>query len=236
MAYTLITNVNGRSTNQNDVTTATADSTGADLLVYGLASDNAKNADGTISDSKSNTINGLTAAQTPDNTLAARIYYAAGAITVGGSHTATYSKTGSYPSLGMAAFSGAAASPADLESNGGSNSAASIQAGAGFTPSEANCLVIAILDTFDDRTGTLAIDGGFTILDNVAPTANAMGYAIAYLIQTSAAAANPTWSWTGTTFCRAALASFKAAGGAPPAFIQKNGIFVPQGVNRAGTY
>lgn len=51
--------------------------------------------------------------------------------------------------------------------------------------------------------------GGFTITDNQAPSGVAQGGAMAYLVQSLAAASNPTWSWTNTTNVAVSQASFR---------------------------
>jgi hypothetical protein len=59
---------------------------------------------------------------------------------------------------------------------------------------------------------SLSIGGGFTIQDSV-PSGPGEILALAYLIQTTAAAANPTWSWTGAATCAASLTYLVPPGG-----------------------
>ena len=91
----------------------------------------------------------------------------------------------------------------------GSASASSTTTGS-ITPSVNNALVVSGA-VYDATSGSsFSVTGGFTISDQQAlvPSTNEGG-AAGYLLQSTAAAANPTWSaTTGTTFI-AGIASFK---------------------------
>lgn len=80
-----------------------------------------------------------------------------------------------------------------------------------ITPSADGSLVVTAIG--QGGNGTLSIDGGFAITDQVGGT-TAQKCGLAYLIQTSAVAANPTWSWTGSIGSAAQIISlFEMAGG-----------------------
>jgi hypothetical protein len=80
------------------------------------------------------------------------------------------------------------------------------------TPSENNEVLIA--GTGIEGTGrTATINSSFTITDGIAGDgATRMGGYAAYLIQTTATAVNPTWTYSGAvTRVAANIATFKAA-------------------------
>lgn len=196
-------------------TSSSIDTTGANLLVVVVSSYYGAPAP-TLTDSKGNT---WTTAQDFVGSGAAgnrlRMYYCLGG-TVGSGHTVSITASGAYGSVAFASYSGVLASAAlDQGTITGSNGLTSIQAGS-VTPSEGNELVVAGLG-YQTAAATASIDGGFTKRVNDNPQSGvSYGVALGDLIQTSAAAANPTWSWTGAGEASAAIATFKAAAGGPP--------------------
>jgi hypothetical protein len=203
MAIALVANVASNAGTNAAVTTAGIDTTGANLIVVAVG----YNTVGTLTDSKSNTWTALT---TRGSAPGSKLYYCVPS-SVGAAHTFTW--TASFPSICVAAFSGAHATPFDLENgNNAGVSVTSIQPGS-ITPSEDNELVIAGFGY--NGTQTVSINGGFTISDQKPLNSGvAYGSAMAYLIQTTAAAANPAWSWTGAQNAAASIASFKAGAAA----------------------
>ena len=130
--------------------------------------------------------------------------------TVGSGHT--WTTTSSLCCVSVAAFSGVATSSSLDQQNGVSNDDEPYNAGS-ITPSEDNELVIAAMGG-GVQTGH-AIDGGFTITD-AWDTTGGVNYdgALAYLIQTTATAANPSWTGSGTGPLEGVInASFKADAG-----------------------
>lgn len=206
MAFAVIAStVDGDS--KSTVTTDAIDTTGADLIVIEVGWYTAGTTPA-LSDSKGNTWTGLTART--QGTFRVRMFYCVSP-TVGSGHTFTAAGTDSYPEIGVLAVSGVNAADAfDQESAGGGASAAtSVQPGS-VTPDEANCLVVTGLVS---EGSSITINGGYTAISvNNTGGAN-MGGGIAYLIQSSAAATNPTWSWTGSGTAAAAAAVFHAASG-----------------------
>lgn len=204
MGYALVAHASkGAASPGNSVTTDAIDTTGADLIVinssvYGVT--------GSVSDSKGNTWTACTNYET--GTTGVRMWYCRNP-TVGSGHTFTVSYTGSYPTASVSAFSGSAASPLDQQS--GSNA---WQYPGSVTPSEDNELLICCISWYP--SGTVSVDSSFAITDQVDYVSGAhMGGAMAYQIQTTATARNPTWSHS-VSFSGVAtnIATFKAAAAA----------------------
>jgi hypothetical protein len=189
--------------------TSAIDTTGANLLVISTA--NVGTAAETISDSKSNTWVALTQ-QSFASLQTCRIWYAINP-TVGTGHT-FQSNFVAFGSGGMSvtAWSGAdTSSPFDVQNGSSALNGTTGQCGS-VTPGVANEVVISAV-TLDDP-GTISIDSGFTITDQ-APLVGGLSYGLAqaYLIQTTATAANPTWTFNSTVGS-GCVATFKAAAGA----------------------
>lgn len=220
MPIAFVDSVLGSSSNLGaSVTTAGIDTSGADLLVLMLSTSIATTETATISDSKGNTWTALTKYHEGTWNTEGRLYYAKNAI-VGASHTftATSDAGATYPAIAVAAFSGThLTSPFDQQ-NGATASFSPPHEPGSVTPTEDNELIIA--GVAHDRTDAPnAIDEGFTLAEaSAVVAANAQGVGIGYLVQTTAAAVNPTWSgwggnpgsvvFTAATFKQAAAASF----------------------------
>lgn len=193
------------SSTGGSVTSSAIDTTGSDLVIIAHAFDVATSP-GALSDNKSNTWTVLTTATVPGS-MKVRLWYCQ-APTVGTGHTFTIPFVGvSYPAIAVVAFSGSVASPFDAQN--GSNAAASTVQPGTITPALNNELVIASLGLKNGAAPS--IDGGFTITDSATTGANNWGVALAYLVQTTAAAANPTWTSTGSNGLATTIASFKGA-------------------------
>jgi len=218
MVFALITNTFAQSSDDTTVSTSAIDTTGANLIVLFTTSDLATFP--VVADSKSNTWTGLTTfgggtGFKPE----VKIWYCLNP-TVGSGHTFSNNPSGTgYPSIAVAAFSGAGSSPFDQQNgfSSGDTTALTIQAGS-ITPGQDNELLIAGVGwTLSAGVNGRTIDGGFTKLVDGDSGAHFYGIALAYLIQTTAAAANPTWDYSGvgTVFAGSAtIASFKIPGGA----------------------
>ncbi len=172
----------------NAITTPPVNTTGSDLLI--VSGSWYSNIGSSVSDSKSNTWYSLTAQQTSPIALINRLFYASSAIS-GTGHTATLSGVSNFGSIGFQAWSGISPAPFDVENGSLNNTSGltSIQTGS-VTPSQNNCLIVASI-VFESG-GTLSIDSGFTLTRYGDPSGERGG--IAYLIQDTAAAVNPTWS------------------------------------------
>lgn len=137
--------------------------------------------------------------------------------TVTGSMTFTVTASSAFGSLCVQGWSGSVASPLD-QSNGSTTWTAgppgSIAPGS-ITPTQASELVIAVLGSNDTASSgnTYTVGGGFTIPASggqIGKTGSYYGTAMAYLVQTTATAANPTFTAAGAVGqMSAAIASFK---------------------------
>lgn len=201
MAIALVSNV--RVSGVSGGTTGAIDTTGASLLNAAVAF--VPSSPPTISDSKGNTWTALTN-YTSFSVESLQFYYVANP-TVGSGHTFTDGGLNTISTANFAAFSGAATvSPFDVE-NGAINGPSPLQPGS-ITPSANGEVVLASIADF---SGTASVDSGFTITDQAATTGGQyFGCALAYLVQTSAAAVNPTWTVGGGGYTLN-IASFKAA-------------------------
>jgi hypothetical protein len=188
------------SSGGNGVTTTAIDTTGADLIVVSGAFFGTP----TLTDSEGNTWTALTV-QNGSAGEQSQLFYCANP-TTDAAHTFTLTGASTFPTIGVVAVSGAASSPFDDE-NGLSigTSDTSIQPGS-ITPSEDGCLVVTSLTTAGGANHT--INGTYTasVVDNLA--SNHYGGGIGWNIQSTAAATNPTWSWTNSVGRTSAIASF----------------------------
>lgn len=186
-------------------TTAGINTTGANLVVIVVAGSAADT--WSVSDSKSNTWTALT--RYGANPAGIRLYYCYNP-TVGSGHTFTATPT--YNAVAVAAYSGAASAPFDVETGSYSIvNGTSWQPGS-ITPTQNNCVVVSGMELGGNGSSP-TIDSSFTKRASVDGVYSvSYGAAIADLIQTTASATNPTWSWTNNSNARAgAHASFKAA-------------------------
>jgi len=127
---------------------------------------------------------------------------------VGVGHTfSVASVVDTYPCIAVMAFSGGSALPYDTENGVANASYTTIQSGS-ITPSQNNCLVIA--GQCWSSSTTCAINGGFSSPQFVKNAVGNIYVGQSYLIQTTAAAANPTWTVNQAVNSGAAnIASFK---------------------------
>lgn len=200
----------------NDATSSAIDTTGANLIVFGVTLNvNDANVTLTVTDSKSNT---WTLIATSTSAVEGIKYYYCLNPTVGTGHTFRARNTGPGGSMSgsacVAAFSNAKTSSAlDTHSEAASTAPAlTVQAGS-ITPAVGAELLVAILGTAPAAAETVAINSGFTKTDDVPfSPGNYFGTHMAYLIQGAAAAINPAWTVSGTTTANplvAAIACFK---------------------------
>lgn len=186
-------------------TTTAIDTSGANLIVVTTGYNGAVTSSA-LSDSKGNTWTFLTAYT---STWGVGVWYCLSP-TVGSGHT--FSIAAGFPSICVTAWSGAAASSVLDQQTGTAYTSQTSQATGSLTPANANSLVIASWAGGDGATGPLTINGGFTISDQqLGPAGVSESSGQAYLIQTSIAAANPTWASFSSTSGGVILASFNAA-------------------------
>lgn len=206
MALAVLSAAIKASTGGLAVTTNAVDTTGANLLVAVPVSYQPSFTSGTVTDSKGNSWTALTVKFSGVGRV--RIFYSV-PTSVGSGHTFTYDGDGGtpFPSLYVVAASGAHATPYESE-NGATTTGTSLQPGS-VTPAEDGCLVITGLSSVGGNSQT--IDGGFTRLQVDINGGNNLAAAGAYLIQGTAGAVNPTWSWSGSNDGAAVVAVFKPA-------------------------
>lgn len=167
--------------------------------------------EGSTSDSLGNTYTSITSAA-ENNFMGTRLYYCSNP-TVGSSVTWTTGAVGTYQGVYVAAFKGAAStSPLDqfnaVIGNGGTQTTNP----GPITPTQNNELIVTGAGTAGGSA--LTINSGYTISDrNTYNPGVSWGGAMAYLIQTTASATNPTWSNTGQY--PGVIASFKADNNLP---------------------
>lgn len=205
-AITLHSNGNSTFTNQPNVAISTV---GDSLLVACVIGDGGQGTGQNVSDNRNT---GWTRVATPQilGTTHIELWYDL-ITSANASTTITYSGNFSY--IAVASFAGTATSSVTDGSAIGDTAAfsTSIQPGP-ITPSQANGLLVSCFGA-DFVGGTPVVNGSFTITNSI-NTSNDQG-ALAYLIQTSAAAANPTWSGYSTTSSMANMQAFKDTAAAP---------------------
>lgn len=192
--------------NASSAVTSAINTTAANFIIAGTAS--GAGASTGMSDSKGNTWVPLTGFIGPSG--CSRLFYSVNPA-VGIGHTFTY--TGSFPAIEVAAFSGVATiSPFDQQNGftSGSSFVTATQPGS-ITPSVSGSLII-VDASFGSVFGTPTIDSGFTVLETV-PETSSYGGILAYLIQSVAAPVNPTIT-AGSSKTTAGIASFKPGAGA----------------------
>lgn len=185
------------------------DTTSADFLVGSLDANQGTTV--TVSDSYSNTWTPLTV-QTTTAACQNRLYYVANP-TVGTGHTFTIAGTNITGTMQVAAFSGVkVTSPLDVQngSNSGASSVTTIQPGS-VTPSASAELIVSGACTFNVGAPPLTVSSGLTVTDSVGAVGGTnYGGAMGYLVQSPAAAINPTWTLQNTNPAAATIAVFKA--------------------------
>lgn len=197
----------------------TIDSSGANLILVGTAC--AGGTTPTLSDvvgGNSNTYNGLTKQDSVASFgVSSRIFWCVPSFT-GATHVITWAGVGTAPALCVAWYSGATASPFDVE-NGAQTAGATTLATGSVTPSADNYLVFSAWGnggTATNPTNTTLTQLQFQVTQGGVN----YGCAIAHQIQTTATAVNETWNWTNSAGIAETIAVFKAAagGGGTPLF------------------
>lgn len=210
MAYSLIGHgVSSASAGGGTYTSGSFDTTGADIIIIGVTKQNGTSP--TLSDSKSNTWNTRTPYSGGTFNAEGRLYYAINP-SVGSGHTFTLAGS-SFGVMDILYFSGSDLStPYDTENGAGNGSFVSSAQPGSITPSQNNCVVVSYFAS--GSANSMSVDSSMSLTDQAPLTGGAhYGGAIAYIIQTTAGAINPTWSFTGTTSGGVTVASFKAASG-----------------------
>ena len=203
MAISLIANIDAAGA--GPVTTGSIDTTGADFIVIGLAVDDGYN--DTPTDSKSNTWTQVANTYTNTN-VRVRMWYSV-PTSVGSAHTFT-APSSPIGTIFVVAFSGVAQTTPEDQISGANAFASTLKPGS-ITPTEDNELIVSIFG-INSAGAPMSIDAGFTETDEQEfDSGVSYGGAAAYLVQTTAAAADPTWTRTNTNGMAAIQVSFKAA-------------------------
>jgi hypothetical protein len=211
MAFAVIDSVSATTADNNTVTTAAIDSTGANLIVL-VVSGTTGVTDYTVSDSKSNTYTALTR-YVGAPSVDVRMHYVA-APTVGSGHTFTVTKNSGgsmFPSVAVLAVSGAHATPHDQENGNNAASAAAVSTG-NVTPSQDNELIVAGCSYTGPNPST--VTGGSLVEDEDIVEGAGYGVTIAHEIQTTATTVSATFTVGGARELAAAIETFKVAAGA----------------------
>ena len=202
----------GTAGGNTGATTSGLNTTGANFLIIGLGyfPGNTITISDSVNGGAGNTWTALTAYA---GTLAAQMWYVQNPTNVGANHTFSFSATGAvYGNMAAEAWSSMATSGVfqtgtDNGTNSGGTEVTTLQVGS-ITPSGPTIVFSCI--GYGDTTGeTLSMNDSFTLADHVA-MGSQQGMGLAYLIQTSGSAINPTWSFGGsiTEWCGAGIAAF----------------------------
>lgn len=206
MTYALIAHATPTSGTSSSVTTPARDTTGANLIVVFVADGNGVPSGTNLTDSAGNTWTALNS----HNFVPCRQFYCQNP-TTSASHTFTYANGSSFSGMSMQAFSGSTASPLDVQSANGDIGVTALQPGS-ITPTQNDDLIVTGV-AIGGNPVTFSIDSGFTVTDNGGITGTSIANGMAYLIQGTAAAVNPQWSWSGSQQASSTMASFKAGAG-----------------------
>jgi hypothetical protein len=184
----------------NGVTSSAIDTTGANFFIATVSwyatVNNMQLAQ--FSDSKGNTWSELTVAGIPGTTTTAnRIFYCV-PTSVGTGHTFTASRNDTYPAIAVMAFSNMSATPFDQQNQNEAAATTTIQPGS-ITATQANSVLFSSV-SWEVNATTVSINSSFTGLVQASPvTGDSLGVGLAYRIDTSASATNPTWTKSGSS-------------------------------------
>jgi|SRR6185503_6586296 len=186
----------------NNTPSSAIDTSGASIIFIAVSGTTTTNNPPT--DSKGNTWHLI--ATVTQNSGVYGLYAAYGpGLVVGTGHTAQDLGPNAGYICAFFAFSGFDG-PADKSSTGVANFRINCQPGS-ITPSFNGELIVSVF--WNTNHGpTTSVDSGITMFDNVA--AGGSGISPGYLVQTTAAAINPTWNSTSAGFNAAVIASFPA--------------------------
>lgn len=193
MAFSLLTHTAAGSVASNTVTTTAISTTGATIIAIALA-DAVSVVPGDLTDSASNVyVFTPTKAVGSDQITIVLILNP----TTSGTHTFTYTQASSFPSIAVACFSGTLGG-LQAWTAGSSSSTTTVQPGI-LTPRQDNALILsAYTNNVSTGSPTFSIDSSFTKTDQIDGATTPTAVALAYLVQSAAAAVNPTWTTTAS--------------------------------------
>jgi len=151
----------------------------------------------TVTDNKSNTYVAVPTTTTGAVTNVV-LFYSKG-LTVGtGHYWSASTSSGGYMAIGVLCVNGSILTGgADQENDARPTASTSVQAGS-VTPTNTNQLVLNVTGVDNSGARVSSINSGFTLIENVAPSANNYGLGFSYLIETAAVAQNPSVALSAT--------------------------------------
>lgn len=190
MAVSLISTLTGGASNFAGALAGSINTTGANFLIAGIGYYGPGGSPG-ISDSKGNTWVGLTAHLATG--VGHRFFYVKNA-TVGTSHSFTLSGGEIYPGAVIHAFANVLDAVAEAENGASATAGGTSLATGSVTPTLNGSLVLAGFGGSIGTGNTPGVTGGLT-QTTWTQGANNFCSSTGYLVQGTAAAINPTWSW-----------------------------------------
>jgi hypothetical protein len=213
------------ATGANTITTPGITTTGATLLTVVVSHDHGGAV--SISDSRGNSWV-LAKSQPAAGNADIDIYYAWASLSVGASHTATITGSSIYAAAAFSAFSATKTGADPLDVTNSAAIAAGVFSGqtGSITPVANNSLIVSgVVCSCPNNQPTFSVNSGLSIMQQ-APEVFSSNYSLGagYLIQSPAAAINPTWTFSAATAgtSGAAIVSFKPA----PAGVTTSQAFV----------
>jgi hypothetical protein len=199
------------------VTTGTIDTTGADLIVVSTNVDTGDCLGNfSISDNKSNTWTQV--ASNHSVSLITVMWYSHNP-TVGAGHTFSVACNAALAGvITIQAWSGSVVGTVSDQANSATTAGATSLNTGSITPSQNNSLIVSACGV-NGGTNTCSVNSGLTISDGIAFSGGVhYGGALAYLVQSPAAAINPLWSWAASNDADVVIADFNpaVAVGGPP--------------------
>lgn len=202
VAHTIAINGNAAS-----ITTSAIDTTGATFIVVAFDQLDAETL-ALVTDNKGNLWTALTARDSGGAGPETQLVYCISP-TVGAGHTFTVSTVSPFlvGHIAVQAWNGGTGT-FDVQNGGNPAFGTTAQPGS-VTPSVNNSLIITSISADNDSALPLTINSGFTVSDSMKGSGLYL-FGMAYFVQGTAAAINPTWSWAGTgSDIAAAIATFK---------------------------
>lgn len=196
----------------NGVTFVGVNTTGATLLVVSVSYYAGGGASPSVSDNKGNTWVGLTARVQTQTGV--RLFYTA-ATSVGTGHDITITGSSIFASVTLLVIAGTGAAPFEAENGAGTAAAGPLATGS-VTPAASGALIVSGWAGMNATSNPVVT--GLTQITSHNPNSGVnLAGGFGYTIQTTPAAINPSWAWTGTDPVAVAVAVFKASVAAAPA-------------------
>jgi hypothetical protein len=202
VAISLVTSVTSTPPGTNGTTTSAINTTGANLIVLSVAYFATLS---TVSDSKGNPWTPLTE-RTTGSTAKHRLYYAL-APAVGPGHTFTVSGASIFAGMVVLAFTDTFV-PIFESQNGAAGSTGTSVATGSLTPTTNGSLIISGV-SLATVPQAISVNSALTAVTVAGAAGTALNGGQGYLVQGTAAAINPTWSWTTSAENAVSLAVFR---------------------------